>query len=105
MSRLWPTSEAAQADYERLRDAVLCSGRLPEDLVSARFRRRGLAGLIAWPDADPVFRATLVGAARPPWTPYGDPRGAVLSATYRLMVTHGDQQLHRGGRALLAAPG
>jgi hypothetical protein len=92
MSRFWPTSEAAQADYERLRRAVLSAGRLPDDLVSARFRRGGLAGLIAWPEAHPVFRAELVGAPRPAWTPYSDPRRAVLSAAYRLMLTHDDQQ-------------
>ena len=92
MSRFWPTSEAAQADYERLRQAVLSTGRLPDDLLSARFRRSGLAGLIAWPEADPVFRAELVGAPRPAWTPYSDPRWAVLAATYRLMLTQADRR-------------
>ena len=69
MSRLWPVGEAAQADYERLREAVVLSGRLPDDVASARFARRGLAGLIAWPEAEPVFVAIALGADRPPWRP------------------------------------
>ena len=93
MSRFWPISEAAQADYERLREAIICNGRLPDDLASARFGRRGLWGLIAWPDAEPVFWAELVGAARPAWTPYADPRTAALAATYRLLLNRAD--LHR----------
>jgi hypothetical protein len=105
MSRFWLTSEAAQADYERLRDAVLSAGRLPDDLVSARFRRRGLPGLIAWPESDPVFRAELVGAHRPAWTPYNDPRFAALSATYRLMLAHADRQHRSDGVALSVVGG
>jgi hypothetical protein len=86
MNRFWPVSEAAQADYERLRVAFLSTARLPDELISARFGRRGLAGLIAWPEADPVFWAGLVGAGRPAWTPYGDPRLDALAATYRLLL-------------------
>jgi hypothetical protein len=65
----WPPGEAAQADYEMLRGCVLADGRLPPGLAAGRFARRGLAGLIAWPAAEPDFRAELAGAARPPWTP------------------------------------
>ena len=65
----WPPAEAAQADYEMLRAHLLRHGALPDDLAAARFARRGLAGLIAWPAAEPDFRADLRGAARPPWTP------------------------------------
>ena len=65
----WPPAEAAQADYEMLRGCVLQDARLPAGLAAARFARRGLAGRIAWPAAEPVFRAELAGAARPPWTP------------------------------------
>jgi hypothetical protein len=90
VSRFWPASEAAQADYERLRDAVICSGRLPDDLASARFQRRGLLGLIAWPEADPLFWAELVGATRPAWTPYADPRTVALATTYRLLLNQAD---------------
>jgi hypothetical protein len=64
MSRFWPPAEPPQHVYERLRSAVLASGRLPDELAAARFARRGLAGLIIWPDAEPVFSADLIGAAR-----------------------------------------
>ena len=59
----------AQADYELLRGCVLRDGWLPPGLAAARFARRGLAGLIAWPAAEPVFRAELAAAARQAWTP------------------------------------
>jgi hypothetical protein len=85
--RFWPPTEPAQADYERLREAVLASGRLPDDLASARFGRRGVAGLIAWPAAEPVYVAELVGAARPAWSPYADPRMEALGAAYRHLVS------------------
>jgi hypothetical protein len=86
MSALWPVTEAAQADYERLRQTVVSTGQLPHDLASARFARRGLAGLIAWPEADPVFVAVAVGADRPAWTPYADPRAESLAAAYGLLL-------------------
>jgi len=89
MRPFWPPGEGAQADYERLREAVLASGRLPDDLASARFRRRGVAGLIAWPAAEPVFVAEVAGAARPSWSPYVDPRVEALAVTYRLLVLGG----------------
>jgi hypothetical protein len=66
--RFWPVGEAAQADYEALRAQVLTTGAMPESLIAARFARRGLPGLIAWPSADPVFDAALLSAHRPPWT-------------------------------------
>jgi hypothetical protein len=78
--------EAAQADYETLRRQVLATGTLPESLAAARFARRGLAGLITWPATEPVFHAQLVGAARPPWTPYHDPRLDALAAGYALLL-------------------
>jgi hypothetical protein len=86
MSRFWPAADPRQQAYERLRSAVLTSGRLPEELAAARFARRGLAGLIIWPDAEPVFSAHVVGANRAAWTPYTDPRVAVLATTYRLLL-------------------
>jgi hypothetical protein len=86
MRRFWPAAESAQADYERLREAVLATGRLPDDLASARFHRRGVAGLIAWPAAEAVFVAEFSGAARPAWSPYADPRVEALAVTYRLLV-------------------
>ena len=82
----WPPAEAAQADYEMLRSCVLAGGCLPGGLAAARFTRRGLAGLIAWPAAEPDFRADLLGAARPPWTPHADPREQALVATYQFLL-------------------
>jgi hypothetical protein len=82
----WPPGEAAQADYEMLRSCVLQDAWLPAGPAAARFARRGLAGLIAWPAAEPVFRAELAGAARPPWTPGADPREQALAACYQFLL-------------------
>ena len=82
----WPPAEAAQADYEMLRACVLEAGRLPAGLAAARFARRGLAGLIAWPAAEPDFRAEWCGAARPRWTPHADPRAQALAAAYQFLL-------------------
>ena len=60
--------------------------RLPEGLAAARFARRGLAGLIAWPSAEPVFVAELLAAVRPAWTPHDDPRVAALAAGYQFLL-------------------
>jgi len=86
MSRFWPVAESAQADYEGLRAAVLGTGVLPADAAAARFHRKGLAGLIAWPAAEPVLVAGFRGAARPAWSPYADPRLDALAASYRLLL-------------------
>ena len=83
--RFWPIGEAAQADYEVLRTAVL-SGQPVQSLTAARFARRGLAGLIAWPAAAPAYEATVIGAARAPWTPHADPRVEALAAGYGLIL-------------------
>ena len=86
MSRcFWPVGEAAQADYEALREAVL-SGQPLHSLAAARFGRRGLAGLIAWPVAEPMYAAVLVGAERARWSPYTDPRLDALAAGYELLL-------------------
>ena len=84
--RFWPVREAAQSDYETLRQQMLATGALPDCLAAARFSRRGLAGLIAWPAAEPVFVAELVGAARPPWSPYQDPRLDALAAGFAVLL-------------------
>jgi len=89
MSQFWPPADPPQHAYERLRSAVLGSDRPPDELAAARFARRGLAGLIDWPDAEPVFTTLLIGAARAAWTPYADPRVTVLAATYRLLLDTG----------------
>jgi hypothetical protein len=83
--RLWPIGEAAQADYEALRSAVLLGEPLGS-LAAARFARRGLAGLIAWPVAEPVYTAVVIGAERPAWNPYQDPRLEALAAGYELIL-------------------
>lgn len=69
-----------------LRDHVLAHGGLPNSLTAARFLRRGLAGLITWPAGEPIFRAELHGAVRPPWTPREDPRLSALAAGYQLLL-------------------
>ena len=92
MSRFWPVSEPSRHDYERLRSAVVANGAAARRLAAARFARRGLAGLIAWPVAEPVFWAEWSGACRVAWTPYGDPRLGALAATYRLLVGAADGQ-------------
>jgi hypothetical protein len=81
----WPIGEAAQADYEVLREAVL-SGEPMQSLTAARFARRGLAGLIAWPAAEPVYTAVISGAERARWAPHADPRLDALVGGYELIV-------------------
>ena len=85
MSRFWPAAESAQADYERLRAAVLATGALPAEVAAARFGRRGVAG--------------LRGAARPAWSPYADPRLDALAAAYRLLLAPGADGRHALARA------
>lgn len=82
----WPIGEAAQADYEALRAHLLATGGLPDSLSAARFGRCGLAGLIAWPTAEPVFQAELIGARRPPWSPRADPRLEILRDGFALLL-------------------
>jgi len=96
----WPPAEAAQADYEMLRAHLLERGGLPAGLAAARFARRGLAGLIAWPAAEPVFRAELCGAARPPWTPHADPREPALAACYQFLLDAAGTPAAAGSQAM-----
>jgi len=98
----WPASAAAQVDYETLRAQALAPCRAPEGLAAARFARRGLAGLIAWPAAEPVFVAELLAAARPAWTPHDDPRVAALAAGYEFLL---DTAVRVDSVAGLALPG
>jgi hypothetical protein len=90
MRRFWPPAEAAQADYERLRAAVL-AGTPVADAAAARFGRGGLVALIARPVADPDFSAVVVGARRPAWTPHADPRLDALAAGFGLLLAASDQ--------------
>ncbi|HVA42185.1 MAG TPA: hypothetical protein VNF50_01740 [Acidimicrobiales bacterium] len=83
--RFWPVAEAAQVDYETLREGAL-SGIVVLGPAAGRFERAGLAGLIDRPSAPPVFGAVLVGAERPAWSPYADPRTQALVETYQLLI-------------------
>ena len=98
----WPPLEAAQVDYETLRAQALEPRGAPQGLAAARFARRGLAGLIAWPAAEPVFVAELVAAAHPAWTPHEDPRVAALAASYQFLL---DAAAGVDSVARLALPG
>ena len=86
--RFWPIGEAAQADYEALRAAALAGERPRDELAAARFARRGLAGVIAWPRAEPAYLGEVVGARRPPWSGAEDPREAALGEAYGFLVAH-----------------
>jgi hypothetical protein len=85
MSALWPPAETAQADYEQLRAAVL-AGVILAGPTSARFETQGLWGLIRRPSTTTAFKAALVGACRPAWSPYSDPRLEVLVEVYELLL-------------------
>jgi hypothetical protein len=104
MRVFWPVGEAAQADYETLREAAL-AGVMCCDRAARRFERAGLAGLIVRPTAGPIFVASLMGAARPAWTPYADPREQALGAGYGLVLACADAAEERpAGAAKLATP-
>jgi hypothetical protein len=87
--RFWPVAEPAQADYEQLRAIVLAGGQLDELLAARRFERRGLAGLISWPTAQPSYLGSVIGARRPPWSGSEDPRDDQLRDTYAFLLNHG----------------
>lgn len=87
MTSFWPPDPGAQADYEALRAVVLETGTLPDTLTAARFARRELGGLIAWPESEPVFVAAILGARRAPWTPHLDPRVVALAEGYELLLS------------------
>ncbi len=85
MSRFWPPRDAAQIDYERIRERML-SGDGGLDLVTIRFQRAGLAGLIARPVSEPFWVARMVGGRRPPWSPHADPRIDALADAYQAVL-------------------
>ena len=78
----WPAGEAAQADYEQLRSLAL-AGVPALGIASRRFERYGL---IACPQAAPAYVASVVGAERPAWTPYEDPRATALADGFQIIV-------------------
>ena len=86
MSRaLWPVAEAAQSDYERLRAWAL-AGTPAVGRAAALFERHGLWGLIASPQAEPLFVASVLGASRPAWLPHSDPRALALADGFQIIV-------------------
>lgn len=86
--RFWPIAEPAQADYEQLRAIVLAGGELGEVLAARRFARRGLAGLISWPSAEPTFLGSVLGTGRPAWSGCEDPREQQLRDSYAFLLDH-----------------
>ena len=88
MRSFWPVVEAAQADYEALREAAL-------------------AGLVVRPTSTPVFTASMSGALRPRWTPYGDSRQEALAAGYALLLggERRDRRASEVDHGLLTAQG
>ena len=83
MTRFWPVTESAQADYEALRERALNpDDGVPLDLAGARFQRLGLAGLILGPSSAPVWLPSLIGAQRPRWSPHSDPRLEAMADCY-----------------------
>jgi predicted site-specific integrase-resolvase len=78
-------AEAAQADYESLREAVL-AGTRPLGPAALRFEAAGLWGLLRRPWAEASYGARLFGAPRPAWSPYDDPRLEVLADAYLLVL-------------------
>jgi len=93
--RFWPIGEAAQADYEQLRAAVVAGDAIDELLAARRFGRRGLAGLIGWPQSEADYLGCVVGASRPAWSGAEDPREAQLADAYGFLLgraTDGQQR-------------
>jgi hypothetical protein len=87
---LWPVGEPAQSDYEQLRASALAGEPCDELLAARRFERRGLAGLISWPAAEPDYLGSLLGATRPAWCGDEDPREQRLRDTYGFLLADGE---------------
>lgn len=92
MRTLWPVTDRVQAAYESLRALALADADLCGP-IAAGFARQGLAGLIAWRSTEPPFSVSLVGAERPPWTPYADPRLDALATVYQFVLDLGSEQI------------
>ena len=87
----WPAGEAAQEDYEQLRNAVL-AGVPIVGTTADRFRHGGLGDLIRTPQATPLFRGGMVGAVRPAWTPHVDPRVEALADSFSWVLAAVERQ-------------
>jgi hypothetical protein len=92
--RFWPIAEPAQADYEQLRELVVSGGEFGELLMARRFERRGLAGLISWPAAEPAYLGSVIGAPRPAWCGGEDPRDGSLCDTYAFLLGRDTHRQH-----------
>ena len=86
MKSFWRPLETAQVDYEALRRVALAGGH-SITTIAHRFDRIGLAGLILRPVSDADFAVTIVGASRPSWTPYRDPRQDAIGDAYELLLS------------------
>jgi hypothetical protein len=86
VSAFWPPTQQAQAEYEALRQAALAGTPLL-GRAALRFERMGLAGLITRSPVELDFMATVIGATRPAWNPYRDPRVEALGAAYALLLS------------------
>jgi transposase len=83
--RFWPATDRAQLDYVRLREMALAETDLIGPAAS-RFQHGGLLALIRRPSSTaPHLIAPLVEVPRPRWSPYLDPRLAVLADAYALL--------------------
>ena len=92
MSALWPVTDRIQAQYEALRTLALSDAELCGP-TAARFARQGLAGLISWKrEKEPPFNAAIIGAQRPAWMPYADPRLDALATVYQFVLELGADQ-------------
>jgi hypothetical protein len=84
---LWSPREAAQVEYESLRERILQGGPADQGPLPSRFQRLGLLGLVTAPQVEPVpWQATIVGAQRPRWSPYADPREDALADVFQLLL-------------------
>lgn len=83
---LWPVAEAAQADYELLRNMALFGSAPADRRLVDRFTHGGLAGLIARPVTSPSYLLTILGASRPAWSGRDDPRELALQETYGFLL-------------------
>jgi hypothetical protein len=85
MKPSWSIAEASQSDYETLRQATL-DGQSVVSPAALRFEGQGLSGLILRPVSEPWFVAEIIGADRPRWSPYEDPRQLALAEAYSLLL-------------------
>jgi hypothetical protein len=81
----WPSlGQALQALLPAAVEADATNGRAtPPRMTNKRY---GLWGLIASPQAAPAYAASVVGAERPGWSPYEDPRATALADGFHIIV-------------------